>query len=209
MIEFLTTLILTTTQIDKKYRETIPGIISRSMDIVESSDEKSKRKRKARKMKLGKDRLYPLEDGRIQMWWNTNKPELRDSENKGSDQQIKSHVSLLRLRETQLQMILILEIIALESLQSSKRDTSEDVLPGLPVGTASQEQAAPKKRSKHNLPVLVDVHADRLAIWQSTASEEQILLEDSQALHQVEGESQQTASDEPLKDFCVDVIIPL
>lgn len=212
LIEFLKSLILTTVQIDKKYRESAPEIISKMAKVIESSDEASRKRRKAKKMKLGRDGLYPREDEIIQKWWNNNKPELLEEQSTFSPTQIKSHLSLLRTRETQLQMILILEILALEPLKTS--DEAEDgALPLLPGESETKSQMAPpttKKRNKHNLPVLVDVHADRLTIWQSTATDELLLLEDSQAtIVNADGQTQQKASSEPLKDFCVDVILPL
>ncbi|KAH7162804.1 DNA replication regulator SLD3-domain-containing protein [Dactylonectria estremocensis] len=210
LIEFLKSLVLTTVQVDKKYRETIPDVIVKMKAIVESSDEGRKRKRRAKKMKPGKDGLYPYEEDHIQKWWMANAPELHDEASNIPTQQIKSLASMLRTRETQLQMILILEILALTPMMAPE-DAEDSQLPTLPGATESQGGMAPppKKRNKHNLPVLVDVHADRLTIWQSTVSDEQLLLEDSQVTHQFgDGQLQQKASCEPLKDFCVDVIVP-
>ncbi|GKT97797.1 dna replication regulator sld3 [Fusarium langsethiae] len=210
LIEFLKSLVLTTVQIDKKYRETVPALIAHMKTIVDSSDEGRKRKRRARKMKIGKDGLYPHEQAHIRKWWATNKPELKEDETNVSDHQIKSITSMLRTRETQLQMIIILEILALTPLKPAD-DAEDSQLPLLPGAAESQGDMAPpsaKKRNKHNLPVLVDVHADRLTIWQSTASDEQLLLEDSQISQALDGQSQQKSSSEPLKDFCVDIIVP-
>ncbi|KAJ4322778.1 hypothetical protein N0V84_004671 [Fusarium piperis] len=211
LIEFLKGLVLTTVQIDKKYRDTIPELIARMKTALDSSDEGRKRKRRAKKMKIGKDGLYPHEDEHLRKWWVANKPELKEDEFEVPAQQIKSLTSMLRTRETQLQMILILEILALTPLKPAE-DAEDSQLPPLPGGAESQGDMAPpaaKKRNKHNLPVLVDVHADRLTIWQSTASDEQLLLEDSQVSQALDGQSQQKASSEPLKDFCVDIIVPL
>merc|ERR1712169_172973 len=120
-------------------------------------------------------------------------------------------VSLLRTRETQLQMILILEILALEKLQPQEQ-AADDSLPQLSGATESQPDAmAPpslKKRNKHNLPLLIDAHGDRLTIWQSIASDAQLLLQDSQVATPTVGGDQQNASSEPLKDFCIDVLVP-
>jgi len=183
LIEFLKSMILTTVQIDKKYRETIPDVIAKMGEHINSSDEGGRRKRKSKKMRLGKNGLYPVEEEDVCRWWTSNKPELSDDQTGFSAAQIKSHVSLLRTRETQLQMILILEILALEPLKSSA-DTGDACLPALP-GTDTSVQLPsmappPKKRNKHNLPVLIDVHADRLTIWQSTAFDDILLLGDSQ-----------------------------
>lgn len=214
LIEFLKSLILTTVQIDKKYRETIPEIITKLKDRIESSDEGRKRKRKPKRMKLGKSGLYPLEDENVMRWWAANKPEQSD-EGPISSSQVKSHVSILRTRETKLQMILIMEILALEPLKAAC-EPGEMNLPTLPGAADSGDllesalQPPPKKRNKHNLPVLLDVHADRLTIWQSTASDEQLLLEDTPSLQaSLDGNPEKKASSEPLRDFCVDVIVPL
>ncbi|KAM0290225.1 hypothetical protein ACHAO9_005362 [Fusarium lateritium] len=210
LIEFLKGLVLTTVQIDKKYRESIPGLIAHLKTVVDSSDEGRKKKRRSRKMKIGKDGLYPHEETHIKKWWLTNKPELKEDETDVPTHQIRSLTSMLRTRETQLQMIIILEILALTSLKSTD-DAEDSQLPSLPGAAESQGDMAPpsaKKRNKHNLPVLVDVHADRLTIWQSTASDEQLLMEDSQISQAPDGQSQQKSSSEPLKDFCVDIIVP-
>ncbi|GKT40080.1 uncharacterized protein ColSpa_00261 [Colletotrichum spaethianum] len=211
LIDFLKSLVMTTVQIDKKYRETIPNVISKLKTHIDSSDDGSKpKRRKSKKMKLGKDGMYPEEDDDVRKWWSLNKPEFSDEDKTITPAQIKSHVSLLRTRETQLQMILILEILALEPLRTAEGD-GETQLPGLP-GEMEVEKAAetqPKKRSKHNFPVLVDVHADRLCIWQSTASDELRMLEDSQVTAPLGGEPAQKASSDPLRDFCTDIIMPL
>lgn len=166
-------------------------------------------------MRLNKDGLYPLEDEVIRKWWLSNKPELKADELTISKQVVNSHVSLLRSRETQLQMILIMEILALETLKdpSTAPDSSLPALPGS-AGIAGADMAPPpppvKKRSKHNLPMLIDVHADRLTIWQSTATDDLFLLEDSQASSASASVSTDPKStSEPLKDFCIDVILPL
>lgn len=214
LIEFLKSLILTTVQIDKKYRETAPEIISQLSVFADSSDEARSKRRKAKKMKIGKNGLYPTEDDRIRRWWNANKPELDEEQHTFSATQIKPHLALLRTRETQLQMIVILEILALEPLKANDDaiDSSLPVLPGASsTAQVHRSQAAlqTKKRNKHNLPVLLDVHADRLTIWQSTASDEQQLAEDSQVNRQsLNGQRVQKSSSEPLKDFCTDVIVP-
>ncbi|KAF9774542.1 hypothetical protein IL306_007434 [Fusarium sp. DS 682] len=210
LIEFLKGLVLTTVQIDKKYRETIPALIAQMKTVVDSSDEAPRRKRRAKKMKVGKDGLYPYEEAHIRKWWSMNKPELKEDETDVSAQQIRSLTSMLRTRETQLQMIIILEILALTPLKPTD-DADESQLPPLSGTAESQGDAVAqsvKKRNKHRLPILVDVHADRLTIWQSTASDEQLLLEDSQITQAPDGQSGQKSSSEPLKDFCVDIIVP-
>ena len=210
LIDFLKTLVLTTVQVDKKYRESIPDLVIKFGSILESSDEGKKKKPRSKKikMKIGKDALYPTESELIQSWWSMNKPELKDEEHGYSPTHIRPLASSLRTRETQLQMILILEILALEPLRVTEE---EQVLPTLPGGSDNQQQMAPpppKKKNKHNLPVLVDVHADRLTIWQST-NFDVIQADDSQQQSEPSQMESQQPSSEPLKDFCMDVIVPL
>ncbi|OTB05520.1 hypothetical protein M426DRAFT_319793 [Hypoxylon sp. CI-4A] len=213
LVEFLKSLVLTTAQIDRKYRETIPDIISKMKSIFQDSDaeqEAKAKKRKSKKMKLGRDSLYPMEDERVRKWWNARKPEFKEDEGMTTvePQETKLHVAWLRSRETQLQMIIILEILALEPLLVPK-DDKDSQLPGLSGEEETSEKpkvVMPKKRNKHNLPSLVDIHADRLCIWQSTALDE-VKLPESQTGQGPETQKSGATSD-PLKDFCVDIIVP-
>ena len=215
LVDFLKTLILTTVQVDTKYREALPEIITQMATYVDSSEDgrKARRRRAKKLMRVGKNGLYPAEDELVRKWWIANKPVVGEDEESVSTQQIRSHTLLLRTRETQLQMILILEIMALEPLCQN----GEGRLPGdaAPPESTFMAGPIPKKRSKHNLPVLLDLHADRLCIWQSTAFEELVQLQGSAlegeggVQHSPNGAPGQTTSLEPLRDFCVDIIIPL
>ncbi|KAK5635176.1 hypothetical protein RRF57_010888 [Xylaria bambusicola] len=218
LVEFLKSLIMTTAQIDKKYREAVPRIQSEMKTVIEDSDAeqgKSKpRKRKAKKMKIGKDGLYPDEDEHVRRWWAVHKPSPKDDEEssitKSTEQQdTKLQTSLLRSRETQLQMIIILEILSLEHIVT-RENTTESQLPGMPPVEEPldlSKEFPPKKRNKHNLPFLLDVHADRLCIWQSTALDE-ININESQAGSRPDSRKSSKSTSDPLKDFCVDIIVP-
>ncbi|ERS98452.1 hypothetical protein HMPREF1624_05236 [Sporothrix schenckii ATCC 58251] len=212
LIDFLKSIILTSAMIDKKYRETIPDLVSHLRTLEELSDHgDSKRKsKKPKKVKLGSSGLYTGEDVHVRKWWAANKPAPRDDEVFPRPEEVKYTISCLRTRETQLQMILILEIMALETMRPTG-DAGESQLPGM-VGempaVAPIKKEAPKKRNKHNLPLLIDVHADRLCIWQSTTSDEVIALAESQARPVREAATTKTAHSDPLKDFCVDIILP-
>ncbi|KAI1214152.1 DNA replication regulator SLD3-domain-containing protein [Annulohypoxylon truncatum] len=214
LIGFLRSLVMTTAQIDKKYRETIPGIIAKMKPMFEDSDAEQAnaktKKRKVKKMKLGKDGLYPMEDDRIRKWWDARKPQSkRDEDMTTTDtesHETKLQIAWLRSRETQLQMIIILEILALEPVVAS-RNEGDSQLPGLPglEPTAEPPKETPPKKGKgrNNLPLLVDLHADRLCIWQSTS------LDGVKFLAGQESQEQNTQKAlDPLKDFCVDIIVP-
>ncbi|SPN96892.1 uncharacterized protein DNG_00412 [Cephalotrichum gorgonifer] len=206
LVSFLKGLLIPLRQMNKKYQETIPNIIKEMKTHVDSSGDDKRKKRKARKMKFGRNGLYPREDDDLKTWWVANKPELKDGEASIPESQIKSYIALLRSRETQLQIILLLEILALEPLAASV-SAADSQLPG--VQQSVEVDFSEKKTKGQNLHDLVDLHADLLCIWQSTASDETRLLEDSQVTdHAREGQTAQRTSSEPLKDFCVDIVIP-
>lgn len=207
LVSFLKGLVIPLRQMTKKYQETIPNIIREMKTVVDSSAEEKRKKRKPRKMKIGRNGLYPREDDDLQAWWAANRPELKDGEVSVPESQVKSYLTLLRSRETQLQIILCLEILALEPLAATA-GAAESQLPGV---QPSIETEQPKKKAKEqNLNDVIDMHADLLCIWQSTASDEIRYLEGTQVTdHAAEGQKAQRASSEPLKDFCVDIVIPL
>ncbi|KAH6685277.1 DNA replication regulator SLD3-domain-containing protein [Plectosphaerella plurivora] len=213
LIEFLKSLTVSTVQVDKKYRVTIPEIITRTATLVETSDEGGRaKKKKPRKMKIAKNGLYPGEESQIKKWWLANKPELTADETSIPPAQITSHVELLRARETELQIIVILEILALQLLHAREAN-AEGHLPGLGGDAEPQKEAAApvsKKRNKDKLSDLVECHADRLCIWQSTASDELRQLEDSQVPvpPTAGGQAARRATADTLKDFCTDIILP-
>ncbi len=217
LIDFLKSLVMTTILIDKKYRETVPAILGKMSTEIDDSDhnaEPKSKKRKSKKPKLGKDGIYPGEDEHVRRWWATNKPAaVGDDEKIITPSETKYHISCLRRRDTQLQMILILEILALEPLRRQVEAGQESQLPGaeshLPGREASQEAPA-KKRNKHNLPVLLDVHADRLCIWQTTMSDDIKALAESQVLPDGQhAQNPERGNSDPLRDFCVEIIMPL
>jgi DNA replication regulator SLD3 len=213
LIDFLKSLVMTTVVIDKKYRETMPEVIGKMKTLVEDSDsaESKPKKRKAKKMKVGKDGLYPHEVEHIRRWWNANKPPVSDEKSVTPDE-LKYHISCLRRRETQLQMIIVMEILALEPLTRPRENAEDSQLPGMESQAATLTAVVPpvKRRSKHNFPVLLEVHADRLCIWQSTTLDEVKALAESQVHSQGHAaDKSERPNSDPLKDFCVDIILPL
>lgn len=218
LVEYLKTLVMTTVQIDKKYREIVPDIMAKCETALapDSEEEKSApkvRKRKAKKMKLSKDGLYPDDDDHIRNWWAVRrpKPKFNDASAAGSPQETRWEISYLRSRETQLQMIIILEILSLQPLCSSENgiDSQQPPLPGDDDGVEDISQTVKKKRNRHNLPFLLEVHADRLTIWHSTALDDINMANSTDGYNNVDGQNGLQPTTDPLKDFCVDIIVPL
>ncbi|KAG8165386.1 hypothetical protein KVR01_005661 [Diaporthe batatas] len=213
LVEFLKSLTVSTIQIDKKFRETLPELVKDIKLLAEScaEDEPRKKRRKPKKMKIGKDGLYPGEVDHVKRWWRTHQFLVRDRDEADlNPQEVKYYITCLRTRETQLQMILILEILALEALHPVQ-DARDSQLPGLPFGDTPKKttEPTPKKRHKHNFSTLVDIHADRLCIWQSTTLDEmQMIAAESQVKDGSETHKPVRANSDPLKDFCVDILLP-
>lgn len=209
LIVFLETLILSTTVIDKKYRDGLPDCVS-MMDIEdhsanEAANSKQKKKRVSKKMKPGKNGLYPTENEKIRKWWEAHDEEAESGAPGVTREDIaKIRISNLRIRETQLQIILILEVLALRPLATVVEDVGFD-LPGDLPKNGTNSKASSKVKKPDHIDMLIDVHIDRLCIWQSIASE---------LGKQVVGDSQASTgaskhSDNIPRDFCVDIIIPL
>ena len=217
-ITFLESLIMTTKLIDKKYSEGIPSCIS-LIDIQDHSADDAnqvagmpKKRRSSKKMKPGKDGLYPFEDNFVRKYWASLEEEAQ-SGGPGftREERTKYRLAQLRVRETQLQMIVILEVLALQQLASMTEDLGADLPAALPtVPIAESKEKIVKSKKPDNLTTLIDVHIDRLCIWQDIAAE---------ATNSVLGELQNGDGSGPLnvpkhtdnilRDFCVEVIGPL
>lgn len=214
LLAFLKSIVVIVPQIDKKFKETIPKLVDEmKLMLVSSEDGRKPKRKRPRKMKLGKDVMWTGEVEQVQKWWAANKPELREDDDAPiNPEEIKYHISCLRTRETQLQMIIILEILALEATVVI-HDAQDSLLPGLPHESQPTETvavASKRKSKQQDYPALVNTHADRLSIWQSTMLEDMrmIAAEAEAKSDQQPPKSGRTDSD-PSKDFCIDIIVPL
>ena len=222
LIAFLESLVLPANVVDKKYKDAVPNLVSTLITGGGSADEAQKaasksKKAKTKKMKLGKNGLYPTEDTYISRWWNSHdssaEPAL-PSETK--EDILRKRIAQLRIRETQLQMIVILETLALQPLATSQADHNGD-LPAISIENAASDgklTQTGKPKKPLDLAVLLEVHVDRLCIWQSVAAEAGV------AASKIEGESHIRATAggmskkhdlvaDMLREFCVEVIVPL
>jgi hypothetical protein len=219
-IAFLESLIMSTTLIDKKYKDGVSECVSladfndHSAEDASQTVAKAKKRKSTKKMKPGKTGLYPLEGALIRKWWASYDIETDDSVPGTSREEItKSRISQLRIRETQLQMIVILEVLALHPLASTSADLGDGLPMALPSGPAGdvKERAVKPKKPDH-LIMLIDVHIDRLCIWQSIALEAVKTPFDSAPplIIEVGGSSVSSKhADNILRDFCVEIIVPL
>lgn len=188
-------------KMDIKYRDSLPNVI-RDLPMETSDNEMTgrvgKRKRKSSK-KMGKNGLYPEEDQFVAKWWINRNVSTVPGES--AQQELKRLVADLRLRETQLQILLILETIALEASTGKTTETST---------TGTREPQAPKKtkgRKGQDLDVQLELLADRLCIWH-TVSFDEILPLDNSTNKEKHRQAEKEPANDKLRDFCTEVIMP-
>jgi len=212
----LRTIILSTSILDKKYKDAIPGAIKSFTSSGATSDNsKTPRRKRSRKFRAGKDGLFPEEAVSIKQWWteDTSGSSLPPTA-ETLDAAIRTRIAVLRVREYLLQLLLILEILAIEaSIAKAERKLPKE------IAELQSEQLEPivaaepslNTKKSRDLQPLVETIIDRLAIWQSVNS-----IEDApngagkdmaQGMKISEVESGTKRDD--LREFCTDIVIPL
>lgn len=203
---------------DTKYRETLPSLIKDLPFATFSGDEGAsivaaigKRPRKYKKSKVGKNGLYAGEEVSIVRWWlGTDKSSIASESADLREDAIKTILLEQRVRETQLQVILILEILALEA---NATDSPAHHAPlGAPLEEGEDPQRKPKKPKRpQDLDTLLDLLVDRLCIWQSMSTLETKRTNAIDTPSSEDGPKSQSriARNDHLRQFCVDVVLPL
>ncbi|KAL1885606.1 hypothetical protein Plec18167_001101 [Paecilomyces lecythidis] len=202
LISFYRDAILPVKKVDLKYRETLPATVN-DIALSMSDDEGTSKtkKRKSKKKKLGKDGLYPEEHDFIKKWWtNRNVTEAATSVELTRDGEVKRRIADLRLRETQLQILLILETIALEAVGNAG---SKDA----PEKEADDGVKKTKSKKPQDLNVLLEILLDRLCIWHTVSFEEAVVADSAKTDEQSHLSGKKVESD-ILRDFCTEVIVP-
>lgn len=165
---FLRSMLLVVKSMDKKYRDRLPEMIKAFPPTTLSEDEdappSTMKRRKPKKPKLSKDGVYPFEEDYVKRWWTSGDSSPGTTYQDDTPQDIlKRRLADLRSRETFAQIILILEIMALETSSDS---TQPDQL-----NKETQERDQPEKKKSKKKPVdlnlLLDLFLDKLSIWQS------------------------------------------
>lgn len=212
LVSFLRSLILGLGLLDKKYRETLPGIVNDLPVGYVSEDTVTgmistlrKASRKSKKDKVGKNGLYSGEDAQIAQWWLSQSTALSPID--GLKLEVPATKQLFleqRARETQLQIILILEVFALE--ESKPTNLAENRLAS-PETTTIQPKKK-KTKDSQNLNSLLEILLDRLCIWQSMSADESKATVDQSSTVLNRSTAQDPVAD-CLREFCVDVVLPL
>lgn len=214
LVAFLRSMLLSPKASEKKYYEKLPSIIKAiPVGVVsdeESNTKPSKPRKSIKKIKISRDGVYPAEDAFIKKWWRSDMPSAENAGQETLDSRIRRRIGDLRVRETLAQMILMLEIIALESLATYKGPLEDEPSKEENPSSHNDSHTQPKKRKKKldDISLQLDLLLDKLSIWHAT--EEAGILD-----FDVKVAKQQDNTDEGGKDgsdrlhgFCVEVIIP-
>ncbi|MCJ1400190.1 hypothetical protein MMC11_003394 [Xylographa trunciseda] len=210
LIQFLRGNILSIPTNDKKYNEALPSLVKDIPMGVTSEDESGLvsdqiRKSKKRK-KIGKEGLFPAEEEYVVKWWlHREKTIYTGGSGDSRDDRIRVALVEQRARETQLQIILILEILSLEAMSVPFSANLQSLVGPVEDSTAEQPSQTKKPRKPQNLETLLDILIDRLCIWHTTTQE------DSEEAHDTQRRQSFTdsASDgDHLRSFCVEVVVP-
>ena len=214
--EALRSCVLSRNMLDTKYSSAVPDLVKdlplgvasddEACDIHVSSQSKSRKSQKRKKIR--RNGLFPGEEESIKRWYaRTARAQVDDVQNLSREERVRSAIAIQRSRETQMQIALILEIIALERTSPSATNAES----AIPVQKAGQDDPVPKAKKSQNLLELLDVLVERLCIWQSTDLDlnelPKVKTDGTSTLEQQSDSSRK--SDNGLEDFCTQVIIPL
>lgn len=212
---FLRSMILPLNTMDKKYREKVPSLIRALPPGMLSDSEQegpaSTKKRKSKKLpKLSKDGFYTFEDEPCKRWWLMNSSDAKPHQNESVEQLLRRRIGHLRVRETLAQIILVLEIMALEASSAFKASVTANAEDQSQAGAESQIAKKKRKPKKAlGLDVQLDLLLDKLTIWQSIEQDES-----SNADARKDSDPSTRDNADKLEDrdilasFCVEVIIP-
>lgn len=196
--QFFENHILPEKKFDIKYKETLPEMIrgmALSRDPDGKADRKSVRRSRRKTGKPGKDGLLGPEADFVSKWW------LGKHEDEGAPEAVDLRALLrdLQTRETQLQILYILEALILEQPAPRNVVKREQEAPSL----QSISTKFPRKQKKADLNTSLEILLDRLCIWHTV--EDGVEAQVGEALSSVAPKQQ---GRDKLREFCTEVIIP-
>ncbi|KAK3683167.1 hypothetical protein LTR37_020506, partial [Vermiconidia calcicola] len=215
LVEFLRQSTLTSTVMDKKYRDGLPGIIKElPVPNLKSPEQPRKGKKKSKKFRPKRDKAgcFVDEAEYVERWWRAEDEGISGpSTAETTDAALRRRLPKIRSRETFLQIILALEILALQASAGPQCDVDQ----GIPAAAETQDpeaqceesQAPPegkksKPKKKQDLAALLETLLDKLCIWHS--------LEAHSPSKGRTGDKQTAENDanDELRSFCIEVVVP-
>src|SRR5690606_33296646 len=144
----------------------------------------------------------------IKSWWENHDA---DAEVPGTAREdtTRSRISKLRVREILLQIILILETLALQKLCPPSDPDDSLPLPAVTETTSGDKITRNKAKKPRDLPALVAVHLDRLSIWslsagEGTSTSKPGATSSAPSLNTTGGSD----ATDILRNFCLEVVVP-
>ena len=213
LMTFFRETILTTTVMDKKYRDTVQNAVKELPIASLATPEPPTKAKKKRKWKSKRDKygLFMDERDHLERWWRCGDGLFDASSSADSvDAMLKRRIPRVRERETYLQIILLLELLALEATHPCPPGYEPTVAgPDSQAHDTQAQESQPRAAAKrlkpnkqHDLGALLETLLDKLCIWHS--------LDGHSPAKKLTAESKDADSgnDDELRSFCVEVVIP-
>jgi hypothetical protein len=213
LLNFYRESIISTKKLDLKYRDSANKIIEsvKGSRQIDGSVEEYSRKA-SRKKKMGKDALYPAEEEYVRRCWLER--EVRHSKSVTAESQAQEQrklVSDLRTRETKMQILLILELILLQTApsipQAQALSTENVVKTEEQAGDSTPVFAKTPIKSIHkpkNYSSDLETLVDRLCIWHTVGIDDMFISPEKK---DQEARNSSGRKDQ-LGDFCAETIVP-
>jgi hypothetical protein len=198
LTSFLRAAILSSDVMDKKYREHMAGLIKDLIPDVTAEVKLKPSKKRKWKAKRDKSGFFTDERDHAGKWWKTIEEQMSPAQD--LEAEINKHSSRLRNREMFLQVMLILEILALESMPSPEK------LPAETAELSTKESQEPsetkrKKRKETDISATLESLLDRLCIWSSLAAT-------TPSKPDAPGAEKKSNPSDDMRGFCTEIIIP-
>jgi hypothetical protein len=199
LTSFLRGAVLSSDAIDKKYREHITDLIKDlSPDVTAEAKHKPSSRKRKWKAKRDKSGFFTDEKDYVGRWWKTIDEQISPAQDQNTE--TNKHSSRLRNREMFLQVMLILELLALESMPSSEKPPAETT----ELSTKESQEHADTKRKKKketDISAVLESLLDRLCIWASLAA-----TTPSKPDAGITDKKPDPSDD--MRGFCTEIIIP-
>lgn len=208
---------MTLVTLDRKYKDTLPGILRELPFHVSDKEDGAalipsiKPRKGIKKSAVKKNGLYANEDIEVKRWWLAKDVSNTLCDTPEAQEDFMKNLLLdQKSRETQLQIILILETLALRASKAESQ-TLNGSTETQGITNTNRSTVPDRPRKEKNLEALLDLQIDRLSIWQSMVLEESKPSQDKQPLKgkEVNKGVKQDQNSNHLRSFCVDVVLPL
>jgi len=202
LVEFLRNSILPVNVMDKKYKESLATLIKDLSFASPSKDDKPTKPRRKKKFKPKRDKsgLFTYEQDYLERWWRGEEITGSMTSPENVDTALRRRMPALRIRETYLQIIIILETLYL-GMQPALAAESQGAETQTVESQAASEPTKRKGRKALDLHSLLETLLDRLCIWQD-------LEADTPAKSLAEKDAKNSEPSNELHDFCIEIIVP-